>query len=138
MGLERYQPFGLIFDKAYVFSLGGRPVIYQKAEEFDQLSESIRWRHVTYNPCFPNKDFTWEREWRVLDRLDFSSESCRVLVPNASFKRELFYLLNEAAETDKSLKFQQYSLILGDDIARQLVDFSLELNWVTETIFDKG
>lgn len=63
---SRYRPFGLLFDKSWVFAQGGRPVIYQTDDEFADLPDAMRWRHVRYEP---NRevpiDFTWEREWRL-------------------------------------------------------------------------
>lgn len=56
----KYGPYGIMFDKSKIFELGGRPVIYQSKEEYDCLPESIKYRHVTYNPG--EIDFCWERE----------------------------------------------------------------------------
>jgi hypothetical protein len=44
--LSRYAPFGLMFDKSWIFAAGGRPVIYQPESDFNVLPEEIRWRHV--------------------------------------------------------------------------------------------
>lgn len=63
---NRYAPFGLMFDKTWVFARGGRPVIYESDHEFSDLPEQLRWRHVRYEPFGPAPiDFTWEREWRM-------------------------------------------------------------------------
>ncbi len=69
----RYSRFGVMFDKSWVFELGGRPVIYQPEIEFNILPEELRWRHVRYEPGAEQaKDFTWEREWRMnCDELPF-------------------------------------------------------------------
>jgi hypothetical protein len=39
---SRYAPFGLMFDKAWIFAHGGRPVIYQPDNEFSELPEEMR------------------------------------------------------------------------------------------------
>ena len=59
----RYAPFGLMFEKQWIYGQGARPVIYQSDAEFNQLPEAMRWRHVRYDPvAIPPVDFTWERE----------------------------------------------------------------------------
>ncbi|HVE45037.1 MAG TPA: hypothetical protein VNC84_07925 [Gammaproteobacteria bacterium] len=60
----RYAPYGIAVKKEWLFERGGRPVIYQKDEEFDITSDQHKYRHVRYDPA-KNFDFTWEREWRV-------------------------------------------------------------------------
>jgi len=59
----RYKPFGVMFSKHQIFEMGGRPVIYQTAAEFELLHETQRFRHVRYEPGAT--DYTWEREWRL-------------------------------------------------------------------------
>ena len=59
----QYEPYGIGVSKEWLFQLGGRPVIYQPAHEYEQLPEGVRWRHVSFDP--PGIDFTWEREWRI-------------------------------------------------------------------------
>lgn len=63
---SRYSPFGIMFDKTWVYARGGRPVIYQPESDFNALPEDMRWRHVRYEPIADNPiDFSWEREWRI-------------------------------------------------------------------------
>lgn len=55
---SRYSPFGVIFDKSWIFQAGGRPVIYQSDAEFEGLPEGIRWRHGRSSPTvsvFPGR-----------------------------------------------------------------------------------
>jgi len=59
----KYEPYGVAVTKDWLFARGGRPVIYQPDSEYEQLPESLRYRHVRYEP--PGIDFTWEREWRL-------------------------------------------------------------------------
>lgn len=77
----RYEPFGIGVPKEWLFHWGGRPVIYQSGDEYDSLPEDFRWRHNTYEP--PDKDFTWEREWRIhVDRLDLDRAHTWIFVPS--------------------------------------------------------
>lgn len=78
----RYEPYGIAVPKDWLFSQGGRPVIYQHEAEYDQLPEPMKFRHVTYIP--PNTDFTWEREWRIKkDELTLDLNQTLVVVPSA-------------------------------------------------------
>ncbi|MET3151694.1 UNVERIFIED_ORG: hypothetical protein ABIC77_002947 [Stenotrophomonas geniculata] len=45
-GYSRYTPFGILFDKTWVFSQGGRPVIYQPEAEYDLLPGRARGFHL--------------------------------------------------------------------------------------------
>lgn len=89
---SRYTAFGVMLGKSAVFDLGGRPVIYQSEEEFNLLDESIKWKHVRYEPtATPAIDFTWEREWRLpMKKLDLSLEETTVIVPNEKWKKRLY------------------------------------------------
>ncbi len=58
----RYMPYGIMLSKLWLYEQGGRPVIYQPDADYDLLPDSLRYRHVRYEP--PDVDFTWEREWR--------------------------------------------------------------------------
>lgn len=83
----RYEPFGVGVPKEWLFERGGRPVIYQSDEEYDQLPNEFRWRHCRYEP--PDVDFTWEREWRIsIDRLDLDSSQAWIFVPTAEVADE--------------------------------------------------
>lgn len=90
----RYEPFGIGILKSQLFQQGGRPVIYQKRDEFSLLPHELRFRHVTYDP--PTTDFTWEREWRIkCNEFAFKFEDVIVVVPSIS---ELLELNDEYAE----------------------------------------
>lgn len=81
----RYEPFGIAVSKIWLFEQGGRPVIYQPAEDFELLPEDLRWRHCRYELCRdPEKtiDFTWEREWRIqTEALELEPKETLVIVP---------------------------------------------------------
>lgn len=87
----RYLPFGIRISKKWLFSLGGRPVIYQSANEYDLLAAEHRWRHVRYEPDqIPPIDFSWEREWRICcDELYLPSEEVTIIVPDEHYENEL-------------------------------------------------
>lgn len=85
-----YAPFGVMLAKTTLFSLGGRPVIYQPESEFNMLHDSQRYRHKVYEPG-KEPDFTWEREWRVpVDRLPLDPADVTLIVPNRRWSDHLF------------------------------------------------
>jgi len=113
----RYSPFGLMFDKSWIYMQGGRPVIYQSEGEFNLLPEIIRWRHVRYEPLEPSVvDFTWEREWRIrCTELCFSPRETAIVVPNTTWAEHL----NNLHDAEQDADVQNYSLIFKHDIAEQ-------------------
>lgn len=85
---KRYEPYGIAVTKEWLFSKGGRPVIYQKADEYKWLPPTLQYRHVAYEP--PKTDFTWEREWRVnTSELDLKSCDFFVVVPTATVAQKV-------------------------------------------------
>jgi len=85
----KYQPFGVMVDKKWLFEQGGRPVIYQADDEFENLPEDIRYRHVRYEPQ-NGIDWTWEREWRIkTDELILSPDNTTLIVPNRSYIKRI-------------------------------------------------
>jgi len=81
----RYKPFGIMVNKDWLFTRGGRPVIYQLDSEFALLTESQRYRHVRYEPG--SVDFTWEREWRIWTHgLPLESDQTTVVVPTRKWE----------------------------------------------------
>lgn len=87
----RYSRFGIKFNKRHIFSLGGRPVIYQPDSDYERLPPSLKWRHVRHEldgevPI----DFTWEREWRVpLAELCFDLDDVSFIVPSEEYAQAL-------------------------------------------------
>lgn len=111
---SRFSPYGVMFDKSWVYAQGGRPVIYQRVEEYDQLPSTHRWRHVTHHP--PEIDFTWEREWRVhCGELRFSPNEAVIVVPDRAAAEELLAEHEQAQDYE----IDSYALLLGRDIAEQ-------------------
>lgn len=109
---SRYAPFGIIFDKKYIFDRGGRPVIYQTEHEFWQLPDSFKWRHVKYEP--DAIDFTWEREWRIqCENLEISPETAGIVVPNQYWAERIVRKHN----IEEDYRIMQYSMVMDEVIA---------------------
>ena len=87
----RYMPFGVLLPKRWLFERGGRPVVYQADPEFEALPESLRYRHVRYEPSAePPVDFTWEREWRIqVDELELDPSIGFLVLPGEEHLAEL-------------------------------------------------
>jgi hypothetical protein len=83
-GKVRYRPFGLSFEKTYVFKRGGRPVIYEQKDIAQEKFANELWRVVTFDLSDPDRitDWTHEREWRVKGDFHFSLEAATVLLTN--------------------------------------------------------
>ena len=88
----RYRPFGLSFDKQYIYEKGGRPVIYDKTNEAKEyLTREQYWRIVSYDLSDDDKiiDWTHEREWRVPGDLKFNLGQVSVVVKDYDDYQEL-------------------------------------------------
>lgn len=114
---SRYSPFGVVFDKKWIFEQGGRPAIYQTDAEYDALPDDFKWRHVRYDLSADEPiDFTWEREWRMLtNQLEFNPLVADIVLPDSSWANRL------VAEHDSSQNFNvlQYSQIMDAELAEQ-------------------
>lgn len=86
-GGDYFQPFGVRVSKRWFFEQGGRPVIYQTIEEYNLLSEELRWKHVDFDVSGNNKrNYTWQREWRIkMDELYLPVEEVTLLVPDKKY-----------------------------------------------------
>jgi hypothetical protein len=114
---SRYAPFGVMFEKKWIFEKGGRPVIYQPESEFLELSDSHKWRHMRYelNGATPI-DFAWEREWRLkCERLAFQPSDVAILVPSREWAGELI----REHENEQNYDVEMYSLVLDRSLAEQ-------------------
>jgi len=79
----KYQPYGVMVQKKWLFERGGRPVIYGPEGEFSQLPEEMKYRHVRFWLGDYTVDHTWEREWRLrADKLDLASSEITVVIPD--------------------------------------------------------
>jgi len=65
---SRYSPFGFQFSKAYIYDMGGLPVLYSPTPTFERDNALVNWRTVSFDPISKFgefRDYTWEREWRI-------------------------------------------------------------------------
>lgn len=114
----RYMPFGILLPKRWLFERGGRPVIYQSDDEFFQLPESLRYRHVRYEPASePRIDFSWEREWRVqTEELRLDPTVGFLVLPSQEYLDEL----ERQHQRAQDHACQLHSIVLGSQLAEQL------------------
>lgn len=127
MYYSRYSPFGILASKQWIFSLGGRPVIYETEEECRSLPDSHSWRHMRFDlrEGTERVDFTWEREWRIRsDTLPISPSVAQVVVPDSSWAHRI---ASEHARAE-DFSVMQYSLVVGEQVAemyRQPFEWSI-------------
>ncbi len=77
----RYAPFGVMVNKSWLFTKGGRPVIYQAHDEYELLPDMLKCRHVKFEPNY-GVDYSWEREWRIkVDELKLDPKATTFIVP---------------------------------------------------------
>jgi hypothetical protein len=88
---ERYNAYGLIFTKKFIYKNGGRPVIYDKTEEAKEYIHKSQWWRIV-NLDLSNSDniidWTHEREWRVPRDLNFDLNDVVVVLPNDDIYRQ--------------------------------------------------
>jgi hypothetical protein len=128
---SRYSPFGIMVSKQWLFAQGGRPVIYQSAEEYHSLPESHRWRHVLYQPDNSKDtiDFTWEREWRVkCGCLVFDQSCAQIIVLDHSWATRLI----SEHDCEEDYRIMQYKLLFDDDIIAEAYRSSFQ--WTVLTL----
>lgn len=125
----RYAPFGLLFDKRWLFEQSARPVIYQSAAEFHDLPASHAWRHMTYEPDRdPPVDFTWEREWRLqTEQLRFDRSCAGIVVPDRDWEARLL----AEHDVEQDWRVLEYSQIMDASLAEQLRD---EYHWTLTSL----
>ena len=93
----RYEPYGIAVNKKWLFSQGGRPVIYDHPSMLNKYPDLLKYRFAPYNPL-NGIDYTWEREWRVkTDSLTLDPNNTLVVVPTAT---EAFNLAYELADME--------------------------------------
>lgn len=125
---RKYKPFGIRLSKDYVFSNGGRPVIYQPDNEYSLLPKDLRWRHVRYDP--PHVDFTWEREWRInADHVFLPVEEALIIVPDEEWAEIFNIKFNE----QEWIRYQYECMGYGEILARPPEDLPYEIHFINIT-----
>ena len=111
----RYSQFGLMFEKKWIFELGGRPAIYQPDSDFGLLPEDLCWRHVRFELTGEKViDWTWEREWRIrCDELAFTPADAVIVVPNEQWANRL----RRIHDAHQDVIVERYAEAIDQDIA---------------------
>ncbi|ODU59976.1 MAG: terminase [Comamonadaceae bacterium SCN 68-20] len=126
---KRYSPYGLGFNKPFVFGAGGGPAYYVRADHYEKQKGS--WDphvHTFVTPFWPsyrpkslrenglmgnkNVDYSHEREWRVPHDLTFEYNQIEFIVLDtyedmAKFPKEL----KDAIGREKFLLMENYKNI---------------------------
>lgn len=113
----RYRPFGIMVSKSWLFAKGARPVIYQPESDYDLLPEQLQYRHVRFDEPGAEKDFTFEREWRIsTESLILNPTECTLIVPSREWD---YRLRDEHTERDmrkaSGLRFGPFGRISSYD-----------------------
>ena len=108
---EAYKPFGVILDKHWFFHQGGRPVVYQPAEDYELLHPSRRHLHMLYHPD-REYDFSWIREWRILaDELPIDLDHATAILPTRDWERRMLERWRQSCPDEA---FPWHTVILED------------------------
>jgi hypothetical protein len=88
---QRYSACGLMFEKLYVFSKRGRPVIYDRVDDAKSFLRPDQWWRIVnidFNDSEDMVDWMHEREWRVPGDLAFDIRKATVILPDAETYRD--------------------------------------------------
>ena len=129
---NRYNPFGFLFSKEYIYRLGGRHVIYSPETERNEIPKGMKWRYVRYEPNKKPRpiDYTWEREWRLNQPfLALDPQHVKLVLPNlawvAKFETDHYeeqHLEYEECECNRQSLIFQYQQLFDSNYARQIVE----------------
>lgn len=125
---KNYSPYGIGFNKSFVYSRHGGPVFYIRPDHFKkQIKNSSFDKHVwpfitpfspTYRPkhmkgnYFQTVDYSHEREWRVPHDLPFEYSDVKFIILNdyhdmAAFPKHL----KDAIGRDKFILMDNYNCV---------------------------
>lgn len=122
---QQYSSFGVGFTKEFVFSKGGGPVYYVRADMFNNQ----RWDDSVLSfvtPFWPEYvpsllkstvamkkcDYTHEREWRIAHNLDFEyNDIAFIVLPDYQTMARFPQHLKDAIGRDKFLLMDNYKKI---------------------------
>lgn len=120
-----YSPYGIGFNKQFIFSRNGGPVYYVRADQYEKQEwhehlkafvtpfwPSYRPKSINQKKTFTTCDYTHEREWRVPHDLSFEYSQIEFIILDkyedmAKFPKEL----KDAIGRDKFLLMDNYKMI---------------------------
>ncbi len=65
IGQRGWQPWGVMFNRQYIYDIGGGPVWYCRTEQYGALNSDVRHWAVRLETEPARSDWLHEREWRV-------------------------------------------------------------------------
>lgn len=125
----RYSPYGIGFDKSFVFSRNGSPALYIRPDHYaEQMSDGKFTKHLwpfitTFAPHYrpqrmkdkypmPDCDYSHEREWRVPHDFPFDYNNIKfVILQNYQDMDEFPKELKDAIGHDKFILMDNYKKI---------------------------
>lgn len=122
---KQYSPYGIGFNKAFIFATGGAPVYYVRADYFKQQKWS-NYAMTFVTPFWPKYasekqkkecqfdicDYTHEREWRIPHDLTFDYEDIEfVVIKDYKDMAEFPRGLKDAIGREKFLLMDNYTKI---------------------------
>lgn len=125
---KNYSPYGIGFNKAFIYSRHGGPVFYIRPDHFKRqikigsfdnhvwpfitpFSPSYRPKHMR-GSYFSTVDYSHEREWRVPHELPFEYENIEFIILNDYHDIETFpEELKDAIGRDKFILMENYKHI---------------------------
>lgn len=117
-----YSPYGFMFSKDYLYKLGARPVIYQSDDEYELLSDEIKYRHVRFDLSKDKKsDWTWEREWRLkTEGLPITPKDVTLIIPTREIEEKMknenhdINIAMSLIEVPAAIRFDWHFIVLED------------------------
>lgn len=126
---QRYSPYGIGFNKPFVFSRNGSPAVYIRPDHYaDQMKEKKFAKHLwpfvtpfapAYRPDWMKKeypmldcDYSHEREWRVPHDFEFDYDNIEfIILKNYDDMAKFPSDLKDAIGRDKFILMENYKLI---------------------------
>ena len=138
---SRYSPFGIMFQKDFIFNLGGRPVKYSTEDEYDLLPNELKYRFVKMGlSSNPKIDFSWEREWRLRkESLNFTPEDAILIFPNKTIFQIFLDRLEIQISIEKDIKYEIYSSLGDSDLMETFIQDDIiknGFNWKVIFLYD--
>ena len=127
---KNYSPYGIGFTKEYIYRCGGNPVFYVRPEIYSkqEWDNSIKNYFTPFVPKYASEvtkdefrsngfdqdylDYSHEREWRLLDNLEFDYRDISFLVVDKAEEiEEIAKLTRGNISTDLILPMSSYKII---------------------------